>query len=227
MRLLTQARSHFVRFCNISLIRISQGTTPHCPPLRSHQTGPGPPVRDVITTRLSSDARWPSPASPLASLRTRLAVDAYFSRLCISPWLCLHPPALTCSCKCAGLAGPGCVWKCQKFDGLGANEAKLGWSLCMPSTMLTRVLTPDLVTTMSELKLLLLRETHYTFRLLVINMLGAWHNLVFTQCSRQCLKLHPSYLEISLYGCRKESLNECDTTWAPTNTTPRFCLGAV
>ena len=166
MRLLTQARSHFVRFCNISLIRISQGTTPHCPPLCSHQTGPGPPVRDVITTRLSSDDH------PLASLRTRLAVDAYFSRLCISPWLCLHPPALTCSCKCAGLAGPGCVWKCQKFDGLGANEAKLGWSLCMLSTMLTRVLTPDLVTTMSELKLLLLCETHYTFRLLVINMLG-------------------------------------------------------
>ena len=52
-----------------------------------------------------------------------------------------------------GQPGLSCVWKCQKFDGLRANEAKLGWSLCMPSTMLTRVLTPDPVTTMSELKL--------------------------------------------------------------------------
>ena len=71
MRLLTQARSHFVRFCNISLIRISQGTTPHCPPLCSHQTGPGPPVRDVITTRLSSDARWPSPGITQDPSRSR------------------------------------------------------------------------------------------------------------------------------------------------------------
>ena len=123
-------------------------------------------------------------------------------------------------------AGLSCVWKCQKFDGLRANEAKLGWSLCMPSTMLTRVLTPDPVTTMSELNFVP-PPPHYGLSLLLINMLGTRHNLVFTQCSRQCLKQHPSYLKISLYGCRKESLNECETTWAPTNTTPRFCLCPV
>ena len=172
MRLLTQARSHFVRFCNISDTYQSGN---HASLPASPLASDGPRTPRARCYHHPSLIRCPVtiPRLPLASLRTRLAVDAYFSRLCISPWLCLHPPALTCSCKCAGLAGPGCVWKCQKFDGLGANEAKLGWSLCMPSTMLTRVLTPDLVTTMSELKLLLLlRETHYTFRLLVINMLG-------------------------------------------------------
>ena len=210
-------RSHFVRFCNIS-DPISQGTTPHCPPLRARISGPGPPVWDVIT-RLSPPGDQPQPPP---SLRTRQAVSVSALR---SP-VCLHPPALTCSCRCAGPAGLSCVWKCQKFDGLRANEAKLGWSLCMPSTMLTRVLTPDPVTTMSELKLEP-PPPHYGLSLLLINMLGTWHNLVFTQCSRQCLKQHPSYLKISLYGCRKESLNECETTWAPTNTTPRFCLCPV
>ena len=185
--------------------------------------------------------RVPSPQSP-PSLRTCQCNGVFVTpREGRSASDCLHPPGIPClppvsplsppvppecSCRCEAMWGrprlPGlsCVWKCQKFDGLGANEAKLGWSLCMPSTMLTRVLTPDLVTTMSELQLLP-TPTHYT------RELGLLTGYTSAQCSRQCLKQHPSYLEISLYGCRKESLNECDTTWAPSNTTPRFSLCPV
>ena len=46
----------------------------------------------------------------------------------------------------------------------------------------------------------------------------------FTQCMEQtqCLEQHPLYLQISLYGCRKESLNECDTTIPPLTVAPHL-----
>ena len=48
----------------------------------------------------------------------------------------------------------------------------------------------------------------------------------FTQCMEQtqCLEQHPLYLQISLYGCRKESLNECDTPIPPLTTGHTFQL---
>ena len=70
------------------------------------------------------------------------------------------------------------VWRCQNSDGCGANEAKLGRRLCIPGTILTRLVTGWLV-----------RQNY-----------GAAADIVYS------LPPPASLSQISLYGCRKESV---------------------
>ena len=96
------------------------------------------------------------------------------------------PPPLwqlycSCSCVCSCVSAQQLavyVWKCQNFDGSAANEAKLGWSLYMLSTMLTRVLTRDLVTTSIRLRRWVAQNTSLNLN---------------SETSEQLEKLDPAY----------------------------------
>ena len=88
-------------------------------------------------------------------------------------------------CKCNCIRAPQ-VRQRQNFDRSHTNEAKLRWSLCMLSTNLTRVLTWTLVgQAIGRLKMY--NETY-----------------LYVEC--------PTYLRISVYGCRKELVNDTKTS---------------